>query len=218
MRILVVEDDHDLAANLKASLGRAGFVVDLADRGDEALFYGETETYDAIVLDLGLPDVSGLDVLRQWREHGIGTPVLILTARDSWQEKVAGFREGADDYLTKPYHPEELKVRLESLIRRAHGITNHRIEAGGFTLDEQRQSVISQERSISLSGTEYRILRYLMLHQGQIVSMPNLKEHVYGLDDDSSDNVIEVYISRLRKKLGKTVIETRRGQGYIFLP
>lgn len=216
MRLLVVEDDADLRAALKAGLTRAGFAVDTADNGVDAEHLGDTEPYDAVVLDLGLPRRPGLDVLRNWRARGNAAPVIILTARDSWQEKVDGFKAGADDYLAKPFHPEELIARINSIIRRRHGEAKGGIQTAQLVLDEERQSVTRRGQSIALTGTEFRLLRYFMLHPGKILSKTELTEHVYDFDSDRDSNVIEVYIRRLREKLGPGMIETRRGQGYVF--
>jgi two-component system, OmpR family, response regulator len=216
VRLLVVEDDADLRAALKAGLTRAGFAVDTADNGVDAEHLGDTEPYDAVVLDLGLPRRPGLEVLRHWRARGNAAPVIILTARDSWQEKVDGFKAGADDYLAKPFHPEELIARLNAIIRRRHGEAKGGIQTAELVLDEERQAVSHRGESIALTGTEFRLLRYFMLHPGKILSKTELTEHVYDFDSDRDSNVIEVYIRRLREKLGPDVIATRRGQGYVF--
>ncbi len=217
VRVLIVEDDTALGGGLKADLERRGFAVDWQDNGVDGQFMGEQEPYDAIVLDLGLPRRSGLEVLRNWRAAGVVTPVLILTARDAWHEKVEGFQAGADDYLGKPFHVEELGARLQALIRRASGIAQADIHGGGLVLDEARQRVRAPDgKDIELTGTEFRLLRYFMLHAGQILSKTQLAEHVYDYDSDKDSNVIEVYVRRLRQKLGDDLIETRRGQGYVF--
>jgi DNA-binding response OmpR family regulator len=216
MRLLLVEDDLDLAARLKADLSRAGYAVDTVDNGVDAQFMGEQEPYDAVVLDLGLPRRPGLEVLQHWRAAGNKVPVLILTARDAWYEKVDGFRAGADDYLGKPFHIEELLVRLQALLRRSRGQPGGTLSAFGLTLDEARQVVIQDDRRIDLTGVEFRLLRYFMLHPGEILSKTRLTEHVYEYDADRDSNVLEVYINRLRQKLGKDLIKTRRGQGYVF--
>ncbi|MBU1191150.1 MAG: response regulator transcription factor [Gammaproteobacteria bacterium] len=217
MRLLIVEDDADLGANLKAELEQKGFAVDWRNNGVDGQFMGEQEPYDAIVLDLGLPKRSGLEVLRNWRNADLKTPVLILTARDAWHEKVEGFQAGADDYLGKPFHVEELLARLNALIRRASGAARAELSGNGLVLDDTRQSVrLSDGREIELTGTEFRMLRYFMLHPGVILSKSRLAEHVYDYDSDKDSNVIEVYVRRLRQKLGDDLIETRRGQGYIF--
>ncbi len=217
MRLLLVEDDVPLATELQAALRRAGYAVDLAGDGEEALYLGRAESYDLVILDLGLPRVSGLHVLEQWRREGRAMPVLILTARDTWSEKVQGLKAGADDYLTKPFHPQELLARLDALLRRAHGRAAPGLAAGDFRLDEDRQRVVRSDGSVQdLTGTEYRLLRYFMLNPGKVLSKTRLTEHVYEQDFDLDSNVIEVYVRRLRDKLGKQVIETRRGQGYVF--
>lgn len=217
MRALVVEDDAVLGERLKKDLGHAGFAVDLADNGVDAEFMGKEEPYDIVVLDLGLPKRSGLDVLQNWRKEANRVPVIILTARDAWHEKVEGFKAGADDYLAKPFHVEELLARINALIRRGHGQTSGALQVAGLTLDEDRQSVLtSSGDEIELTGIEFRLLRYFMLNPGQILSKSRLTEHVYDFDSDKDSNVMEVYINRLRQKLGKDLIATRRGQGYVF--
>jgi len=224
MRLLLVEDDRQLSAELAAQLQTHGFAVDQVYDGNEAAFMGENEPYDIMVLDLGLPEKPGLEVLRQWRSRQIEAPVLILTARDTWNEKVEGFRAGADDYLTKPFHFEELLVRLEALIRRTKGSNAVSvIQAGRLKLDEATQTVERQGddgslQTLELTGMEFRLLRYLMLQPGHVFSESHLLEHVYDYDAEKESNVIEVFISRLRKKLGKECIRTRRGQGYSFDP
>ncbi len=218
MRLLLVEDDLLLSDSLKQDLEREGFAVDQASQGVEAEFMGDEMNYDLIVLDLGLPQRPGLEVLQNWRSKGVQTPVLILTARDAWHERVAGFKTGADDYLGKPFHVEELVMRVRALIRRSHDMLGNRLKAGGLELDEERQQVIlpSQQR-IELTGTEFRLLRCFLLNQGKIISKTRLTEHVYEQDFDRDSNLIEVYIRRLRDKLGREAIETRRGQGYVFV-
>ena len=217
MRLLIVEDQVSLADELLADLGRAGYAVDWLADGRDARYQGASEPYDLIVLDLGLPGKPGLEVLREWRAGGLTTPVLILTARDHWAERIEGLKAGADDYLTKPFHPEELQLRIQSLLRRAHGLANQtRLEAGGLQLDESKQSVHHNGEDISLTAAEFSLLRYLMLHPQQIVSKLQLLEHLYDGETERDSNVIEVHVNHLRRKLGKTVIETRRNQGYIF--
>ena len=216
MRILLVEDDLQLSARLKEDLGRRGYAADVAANGIDAEYRGKTEPYDAVILDLGLPRRSGLDVLRNWRTAGNKVPVLVLTARDAWHEKVDGFEAGADDYLAKPFHIEELCARLGALIRRSHAQPGGVLRSEGLTLDEERQSVAVDERSIALSGIEFRLLRYFMLHPGRILSKSHLVEHIYDDDTDRDSNVIEVYVNHLRNKLGPAYIGTRRGQGYVF--
>lgn len=216
MRLLLAEDDHELGARLKRFLDREGFAVDLFDNGVDAGHYGSETPYDVIVLDLGLPQRPGLDVLDQWRKDGIKTPVLILTARDTWQEKVEGLQKGADDYLTKPFHEEELLARIHALIRRNTGAVGETLVVNGLELDEATQSVRRGDEHWQLTGTEFRLLRYFMLHPGHVLSKSRLTEHVYEQDADKDSNVIEVYVNRLRQKLGSEVITTRRGQGYVF--
>ena len=214
MRVLLAEDDPALARQISAALGKAGYAVDRRSDGEEAWFLGDTEPYDAIVLDLGLPSLDGLAVLRRWRAAGRLTPVLILTARSSWKEKVLGLREGADDYLGKPFEIEELLARVEALIRRASGQASATISFGGLTLDPGAQRIACDGAPLDLTALEYRALAYLMLHREQVVSKTELMEHIYGYDEDRDSNVIEVLVNRLRKKIARNVIGTRRGQGY----
>ena len=217
MRILVIEDDAVLSGRLKKDLGHAGFAVDVANNGVDAEYMGDQEPYDVAVLDLGLPKRSGLEVLRNWRQRGNRIPVIVLTARDAWHEKVEGFKAGADDYLGKPFHVEELLARINALIRRGHGQAAGELRVAGLLLNEDRQSVTTETGGeIELTGIEFRLLRYFMLHPGQILSKSRLTEHVYDFDSDKDSNVMEVYINRLRQKLGKELITTRRGQGYVF--
>jgi len=217
MRLLLVEDNVPLADELTASLTRQGYAVDWLADGRDADYQGGSEPYDLIVLDLGLPGKPGLEVLRAWRARGVATPVLILTARDSWAERIDGLRAGADDYLTKPFHPEELLLRIQALLRRAHGIANQPLlEAGGLALDEARQRCSKDGRDIELTAGEFRLLRYFMLHPGQFLSKTQLTEHLYDGETERDSNVIEVHVNRLRGKLGRELIETRRGQGYRF--
>jgi DNA-binding response OmpR family regulator len=213
-----VEDDDLLSASLKQDLERQGYAVDLAKQGVEAEYMGDEMEYDLVVLDPGLPQRSGLDVLKNWRKKGNDIPVLILTARDAWHERVTGFKAGADDYLGKPFHVEELIVRLQALARRSHEMVGSSLKAGGVELDEEKQQLIlpGQQR-MELTGTEFRLLRFFILNQGKILSKTRLTEHVYEQDFDRDSNLIEVYIRRLREKLGKQAIETRRGQGYIYV-
>jgi two-component system, OmpR family, response regulator len=216
VKILLVEDDTRLCARLRDDLGRRGYAVDVAHNGIDAEHLGTEWSYDAVILDLGLPQRSGLEVLRNWRSQGNGVPVLILTARDAWHEKVDGFNAGADDYVAKPFHVEELSARLGALIRRAHAQPAGIVSAEGLTLDEARQSVVCGERVIGLSGIEFRLLRYFMLHPGEVLSKSHLAEHIYETDEERDSNVIEVYVNHLRNKLGAAYIATRRGQGYVF--
>lgn len=202
---------------LQRRLRSEGFAVDTADNGIDGEHLGAQEAYDAIILDLGLPDRAGLEVLKNWRGGANNTPVIILTARDAWHEKVDGFRAGADDYVAKPFHVEELLARLRAVIRRSAGKDTGVLSVCGITLDEERQTCAgSDDGVIELTGTEFRLLRYFMLHPGKILSKSRLAEHIYEFDDDRDSNVIEVYVTRLRQKLGKELIKTRRGQGYVF--
>ena len=214
MRILVVEDDPDLRGQLARALGDAGYVVDAAGDGEEALFLGETEPYDAVVLDLGLPTLDGVTVLERWRAAEKTMPVLILTARDRWREKVAGFDAGADDYLTKPFHTEELLARLRALMRRAAGHATAELEFGPLAVDTRSARVTVNGEPVKLTSHEYRLLAYLMHHAGKVVSRTELVEHMYDQDFDRDSNTIEVFVGRLRKKLGINVIQTVRGLGY----
>jgi DNA-binding response OmpR family regulator len=218
MRVLLVEDDVTLHQRVKTALRQAGFAIDVAENGLDAQYIGEAGAYDAIVLDLGLPGRSGLEVLRTWRAHDNPVPVLILTARDTWQERVDGLQAGADDYLGKPFALEELIARLNALIRRSKGHVSGELSVGGLILDEDRQAVRRADgTSVTLTGMEFRLLRYFMFHPGQVLSKTRLADHVYDWDADPESNVIEVYIKRLRQKCGKDIIHTRRGQGYVFL-
>jgi DNA-binding response OmpR family regulator len=217
MRLLLVEDDTPLRERLRVVLRQAGFAVDTAGDGHEAEFLGREVPYDVVVLDLGLPGKGGLDVLRAWRDAGQRVPVLVLTARDAWYERVDGFKAGADDYLGKPFHVEELVVRLNALLRRTRAASAEAVAGFGLRLDDDRQVAIKQDGEVvPLTGTEYRLLRYFMLNAGKLLSKARLTEHVYELDADKDSNVIEVYINRLRQKLGRDVVQTRRGQGYVF--
>lgn len=217
MRVLLVEDDAALSRELKRELKRAGFAVDAVDNGVDAEFMGEQEPYDAVVLDLGLPRRPGLEVLANWRGRGNKVPVIVLTARDAWHERVAGFQAGADDYLGKPFHVEELLARIQALTRRSHAQAGGALRVAGVTLDEERQcAVTASGETVVLTGTEFRLLRYFMLHPNEVLSKTHLTEHVYDYDSDKDSNVIEVYVKRLRQKLGAGLIATRRGQGYVF--
>lgn len=217
MRLLLVEDDDILVRTLKKDLQHAGYAVDVANNGIDAEYLGNENMYDVIVLDLGLPQRSGLDVLQNWRAAANATPVIVLTSRDAWHERVDGFKAGADDYLGKPFHVEELLARLSAVIHRSKQQTAGKLQIGDLTLDEERQSVtIAAGNTYVLTGTEFRMLRYFLLHPDKILSKSTLMEHVYDFDADKDSNVIEVYVKRLREKLGKDRIVTRRGQGYIF--
>lgn len=218
MRLLLVEDQVDLADSLTADLQRHGYAVDWRTDGRDALWQGAVEPYDAIILDLGLPGLNGLEVLKQWRAQNLATPVLILTARSSWAERIEGLKAGADDYLAKPFHPEELLLRIQALLRRAHGLANQpQLQAAGLSLDEERQCVQQNGQNIELTAAEFRLLRYFMLHPGQLLSKLQLSEHLYDGESERDSNVLEVHVNRLRNKLGKSVIETRRGQGYRYV-
>lgn len=217
MRLLLVEDHVPLADELMAGLARQGYAVDWLADGRDALYQGQVEPYDLIILDLGLPGLSGLDVLKQWRAQGLLTPVLILTARSSWSERIDGLKAGADDYLTKPFHPEELHLRVQALLRRSHGQANQPLlKSAGLQLDEARQCVTRDGSDIQLTSAEFRLLRYFMLHPQQILSKSHLSEHLYDGETERDSNVLEVYVNHLRRKLGRDVVETRRGQGYVF--
>jgi two-component system OmpR family response regulator len=218
MRVLVVEDEPDLARQLKGALSDAGYAVDHAPDGEEAQFLGDTEPYDAIVLDLGLPKIDGVSVLERWRKDGIATPVLILTARDGWSQKVAGFDAGADDYLTKPFHTEELLARLRALLRRTAGHASANLQCGELRLDPKAARASVMGEPLRLTSLEYRLLHYLMMHQGRVISRTELVEHLYDQDFDRDSNTIEVFVGRLRKKVGPDRIETVRGLGYRLTP
>ncbi len=215
MRILIVEDNVALADELTVDLKRAGYAVDWLADGRDALIQGAVEPYDLILLDLGLPGKSGLEILREWRATQMLRPVLILTARDHWAERIEGLKAGADDYLTKPFHPEELQLRIQALLRRAHGQVNQpQLHAAGVQLDEGRQCAVKNDEIIELTAAEFSLLRYLMLHEGQIISKSKLHDHLYDGETERDSNVIEVHVNHLRRKLGKDIIETKRGQGY----
>jgi two-component system OmpR family response regulator len=214
MRVLLVEDEPTLRAQLRAGLEEAGYVVDEADNGRDAHHLGATEPFDVVVLDLGLPVLDGLSVLRRWREAGRAMPVLILTARDGWPEKVAGIDAGADDYLTKPFHLEELLARIRALIRRAQGLASPLLSCGALTLDTRSGRVSLDGQPVNLTSHEFRLLSYLMHRPGSVVSRTELIEHLYAQDFDRDSNTIEVFIGRLRRKLPPDTIETVRGMGY----
>ena len=214
MRILLVEDDADLQRLLKKALVDAGYVIDVASDGEEGHFLGDTEPYDAVILDLGLPKLDGVTALERWRKAGRTMPVLILTARDRWSDKVAGFDAGADDYLAKPFYTEELLARLRALLRRAAGIASPDIEIGPLRIDTRSSRVTVDGNPVKLTSLEYRLLSYLAHHKGQVLSRTDLVEHLYDQDFDRDSNTIEVFIGRLRKKLGAEVIHTVRGLGY----
>lgn len=216
MRILVVEDEPTLSKQLSTALSAAGYAVDTAHNGEDGHFLGEDESspFDAVVLDLGLPRMDGLTVLKKWRAAGRTMPVLILTARDNWSEKVAGIDAGADDYLTKPFHMEELLARLRALIRRAGGHASPELACGPVVLDTRNSRVAVDGQALTLTSHEFRVLSYLMHHKGELVSRTDLIEHIYAQDFDRDSNTVEVFIARLRKKLPPGLIETVRGLGY----
>ncbi len=216
MRALIVEDEADVAADLALALQEAGFVVDIASDGEDAWFRGNTEDYDVAILDLGLPRMDGLSVLRRWRSEQRAFPIIILSARNDWTERVTGIEAGADDYLGKPFEIGELIARVRGLIRRAAGRTSASIEAGKLVLDTHRMSATYAGRPVRLSQLEFRFLHYLAHQDGRAVSAGELAEHLYGATDASDTNAIEALVVRLRRKLGPEVIETRRGFGYLL--
>lgn len=217
MRLLLIEDDRALGSGLRRDLTAAGFAVDWAMDGLEGGFLGQDQAYDAIVLDLGLPKRPGLEILREWRDNGLRTPVLVLTARDAWHERVDGLKAGADDYLGKPFHLQELLARLQALLRRAAGQAEARLQVAGLQLDEGRQQVVLPDGSrLELTGTEFRLLRYFMRHPDQVLSKERLHAHVYDQHAEHGSNLIEVYVRRLREKIGRERLRTQRGQGYVF--
>jgi two-component system OmpR family response regulator len=217
MRILVVEDDANLNRQIKDALTESGYAVDVAFDGEEGQFLGDTEPYDAVVLDIGLPQMDGLSVLEEWRRAGRTMPVLLLTARDRWSDKVQGIDAGADDYVAKPFHMEELLARVRALVRRAAGHASNEITAGPVRLDVKAGKVTVDGQAIKLTSHELRLLSYLMHHKGKVVSRTELTEHLYDQDFDRDSNTIEVFVGRLRKKLPDEVIHTVRGLGYQIL-
>ena len=214
MRILVVEDDPDINRQLVTALHDQGYVVDTAKDGEEGHYLGDTEPYDAVVLDLGLPVIDGVSVLEKWRRAGRKMPVLILTARDRWSDKVAGFDAGADDYVAKPFHMEEVLARIRALLRRAAGHASSEISVGPVVLDTKSSRVSVDGMPVKLTSLEFRLLSYLMHHKGKVVSRTELVEHLYDQDFDRDSNTVEVFVGRLRKKLGVDVLHTIRGMGY----
>ena len=214
MRILIVEDEASLAKQLTSSIAEAGYAVDHAADGERADFLAQTEQYDAMVLDLGLPKIDGLTLLRNWRDAGLATPVLVLTARGSWHERVQGIDSGADDYVSKPFRIEEVLARLRALIRRASGHVTPELRAGSVTLDPRHARVTLDGAPVKLTSHEFRVLSYLMHHRGRVVSQAEIVEHIYAQDFDRDSNTVEVFIGRLRRKLGASLIETVRGLGY----
>nr|WP_249729903.1 response regulator transcription factor [Chelatococcus sp. YT9] len=215
---MIVEDDRDINRQLSDALTQAGYVVDKAFDGAEGQFLGETEPYDAIVLDMGLPTVDGIAVLQAWRAAGRTMPVIILTARDRWSDKVQGFDAGADDYVAKPFHMEEVLARLRALLRRAAGHATSELSCGPVRLDTRSGRVVVDGTAIKLTSHEYRLLSYLMHHTGRVISRSELVEHLYDQDFDRDSNTIEVFVGRLRRKLGVDVIQTVRGLGYLLQP
>ena len=214
MRILIVEDDPDLSRQLGDALKDQGYAVDVAGDGEEGHFLGDTEPYDAVILDLGLPLIDGVSVLQKWRSDGKTFPVIILTARDQWSEKVAGFDAGADDYLTKPFHTEELLARLRALVRRAAGHSTDTIEIGDLLVDNRAARAFVDGSPVKLTSHEFRLISYLAMHRGRVISRTELVEHIYDQDFDRDSNTIEVFVGRLRRKIGTDRIETVRGLGY----
>jgi two-component system OmpR family response regulator len=217
MRILIIEDDPDLSRQLADAFKDTGYAVDVANDGEEGHFLGDTEPYDAVVLDLGLPVIDGISILQKWRADGKKFPVLILTARDQWSEKVAGFDAGADDYLTKPFHTEELLARLRALLRRAAGHTTDTIDIGDLMVDNRSARAFVNGAPVKLTSHEFRLLSYMAMHVGRVISRTELVEHIYDQDFDRDSNTIEVFVGRLRRKIGVERIETVRGLGYRLL-
>ncbi|QHS11143.1 response regulator transcription factor [Sinimarinibacterium sp. NLF-5-8] len=215
MRVLIAEDDVPLAQGIARVLREAGFSVDCAHAGDRADFLAQTETYDAIVLDLGLPMRDGLSLLRDWREAGLSVPVLILTARSRWPDKAAGFAAGADDYVTKPFEPLEIVLRIQALVRRSRGEAHPLITVGNVSVDTLGARVVVDGEPVTLTAQEYKLLEYLFLARGRVVSRSELVEHVYERDRDPDSNVVDVLIGRIRRRLGAALIETVRGRGFV---
>jgi DNA-binding response OmpR family regulator len=215
MRLLLVEDDRRIATDVEGALHAAGYVVETARDGEEAWFLGDTEDYGAVILDLGLPGMDGLAVLKRWRANGRTMPVLILTARGSWAERVDGIDAGADDYLPKPFRMEEMLARLRSIVRRSAGHASSLLVAGDIELDERQMKVSVRGVPVALSPLEYRLAAYLLRHRGRVVSQHELDENIYGHGEDHDSNALEVLVGRVRKKLGPELIETRRGFGYL---
>ena len=214
MRVLVVEDEPRIASQLTGALSDAGYAVDQAADGERADFLAQTERYDAVVLDLGLPRVDGLTLVRRWREGGLAMPVLVVTARGSWHEKVQGIDSGADDYVSKPFRVEEVLARLRALIRRATGQMTPELRCGGVALDPRAARVTLDGALVKLTSHEFRVLSYLMHHRGRVVSQSELTEHIYSQSAERDSNTVEVFVARLRRKLGASLIETVRGLGY----
>jgi DNA-binding response OmpR family regulator len=215
LRVLLVEDEPGIVAEVSECLGRAGYVVETAGDGEDGWFRGETEDFDAIVLDLGLPKLDGLSVARRLRRAGVATPILMLTARGSWMERVEGIDAGADDYLPKPFHVEELLARVGAIMRRSARHPSHVLEAGAIRVDTRRMSVTLEGVTVELSPLEYRLLRYLVHNKGRMVSQTELEEHIYASEQEPDSNAVEALIKRIRRKIGGEAIQTRRGYGYI---
>jgi two-component system, OmpR family, response regulator len=218
LRLLVIEDDPDLNRQLATALTDAGYVVDRAFDGEEGHYLGESEPYDAVILDIGLPKMDGISVLEAWRRAGRAMPVLILTARDRWSDKVQGFDAGADDYVAKPFHLEEVLARIRALLRRSAGHAKSELNCGTVRLDTRTGRVSVEGNPVKLTSHEYRLLSYLMHHTGRVVSRSELVEHLYDQDFDRDSNTIEVFVGRIRKKLGVDIIQTVRGLGYLLTP
>jgi len=214
LRALVVEDDRDLARQITDALTENGYAVDTAYDGEEGHFLGDTEPYDIVVLDIGLPVMDGIEVLEQWRAAELSMPVLVLTARDRWREKIAGLDAGADDYVTKPFQMEEVLARIRALVRRSTGNASPVLSVGPVSLDPSASQVTVEDKQIKLTAHEYKLLAYMMHHKGKVLSRTELIEHIYAQDFDKDSNTIEVFVGRLRKKLGVDVIHTIRGLGY----
>lgn len=216
MRVLLAEDDDRIARDVTAALTAAGFLVERESNGEEAWFKGDTEDYGAVILDLGLPSMDGLSILKRWRANGRNTPILVLTARGTWAERVEGIDAGADDYLPKPFKMEELLARLRAIVRRSAGVSFPIIEIGPLVLDARQMQITRAGVPVSLTPQEYRLMSYLMLHAGRVVPHAELIEQLYGHDSDKDANAIEVLIGRARRKIGLDIIETRRGFGYVI--
>lgn len=214
MRILLAEDDETLSQQIKAALTEEGRAVDTATDGEEALFLGSTEPYDLVVLDIGLPERDGISVLREWRKSKVETPVLILTARDGWSDRVDGLDAGADDYMSKPFHMPELSARIRAMLRRQAGSANPVFQCGPVVFDSRNNKVLNNGMPVSLTSQELAVLSYLMHNAGRMISRTELSEHIYEYDEDRDSNTIAVFVNRLRKKLGKDLIQSARGQGY----
>jgi DNA-binding response OmpR family regulator len=214
MRVLVVEDERRIAESVAVALRRASFVVEMSGDGEDAWFRGDTEEFDAVILDLGLPTLDGLTLLKRWRKAGRTMPILILTARGDWEERVAGIEAGADDYVTKPFRVEEVVARIRAILRRSNGAASPRLEANGLLLDTLTMAVTLNGEPIELTPLEFRLLNYLMHHKGEVLSQMRLTEHLYDQDFERDSNSVEVLVGRLRKKLGSEAIRTKRGFGY----